>query len=99
MLDACAAGAKQYVTPAYIEVNLKRKSLRDNDSEAVLEYIFSHIVYDVGRVYNFGDVHTMFFNLARDHSVDVASSLDSIREMIDLEIENVIADYEFNEME
>lgn len=99
MLDACAAGAKQYVTPAYIEVNLKRKSLRDNDSEAVLEYIFSHIVYDVGRVYNFGDVHTMFFNLARGHSVDVASSLDSIREMIDIEIENVIADYEFNEME
>jgi len=99
ILDACAAGAKQYVTPAYIEVNLKRKSLRDNDSEAVLEYIFSHLVYDVGRVYNFGDVHTMFYQLAQNHSVDVASSLDSIREMIDIEIENVIADYEINEME
>lgn len=99
MLDAYAASAKQYVTPAYIEVNLKRKSLRDNESEAVLEYIFSHIIYDIGRVYDFGGLGDMFYNLAKDGSTDVASSLDSIRDSIQIDIENVIADYEFNEME
>lgn len=99
MLDAYAAGAKQYITPAYIEVNLKRKSLRDDASEEVLEYIFSHIIYDVGKIYNFGGLASMFTNLAKDGSVEVASSLDSIRDKVELDIENVIADYEINEME
>ena len=97
MLDAFAAGAKNYVTPAYIEVNLKQKSLRDDDSEAILEYIYSHIIYDVGRVYNFGKVSSVMFDLAKNSSVDVVSSMDSIRDLINMEIDDLIADYEGNE--
>ncbi len=97
MLDAFAAGAKNYITPAYIEVNLKQKSLRDNDSEEILEYIYSHIIYDVGRVYNFGKVTSVMFYLARDNSSDIVSSMDGIRETINIEIEDLIFDYESNE--
>lgn len=97
MLDAFAAGAKNYVTPAYIEVNLKQKSLRDNDSEEILEYIYSHIIYDVGRVYNFGKVTSVMYNLAQNNSSDIVSSMDGIRDAINMEIEDLIFDYEGNE--
>ncbi len=96
MLDAYAAGAKNYITDAYIEVNLKWKSLRDDESAEVLEYIFDHIIYDVGMVYDFGNISTMFSELAKDHSADVVSKLDSIRQAVETEIEQVILDYTQN---
>lgn len=94
MLDAYAAGAKQKITPAYIDVNLKWKSLRDEQSQEILEYIFDHIVYDSGLVYNFGGISSMFATLASTASTDVTSSLDAIRDQILLEIDEVVADYE-----
>lgn len=94
MLDAYAAGAKQLITPAYIDVNLKWKSLRDEESQEILEYIFDHIVYDSGLVYNFGNVSGMFTTLASEARTDVASSLDGIRDQILTQIDQVVTDYE-----
>ena len=78
-------------------MNLKQKSLRDDDSEEILEYIYSHIIYDVGRVYNFGKVSSVMFDLAKNSSIDVVSSMDGIRDLINMEIDDLIADYEGNE--
>ena len=94
MLDAFAAGAKQHITPAYIDVNLKWKSLRDDDSQKILEYIFDHIVYDSGLVYNFGNVSGLFTDLAKEASTDVASKLDAISDQILTQIDQVVTDYE-----
>ena len=93
MLDAFAAGAKNYVTPAYIEVNLKRKSLRDDDSERILEYIFDSIVYDVGAVYDFGGISSMFATLVSNNSADITSSFTSVQDMALEAIEDVIDAY------
>ncbi len=97
MLDAYAAGAKNYVTPAYVEVNLLGKSLRDDESEEILHYIYSHILYDVGRIYNFGKVSGIMYNLVSTGSIDVASTIESVRDAINLEIDDLVADYEENE--
>lgn len=97
MLDAYAAGAKNYITPAYVEVNLLGKSLRDDESEEILYYIYSHILYDVGRIYNFGQVSAIMTNLAKSSSVDVTSTLESVRDSIELEILDLIDDYKENE--
>ena len=97
MLDAYAAGAKNYITPAYVEVNLLGKSLRDDESEEILYYIYSHILYDVGRIYNFGKVSGIMYSLAQNSGTDVASTIESIRDTINLEIDDLIADYEENE--
>ena len=93
MLDAFAAGAKNYVTPAYIEVNLKRKSLRDDDSERILEYIFDSIVYDVGAVYDFGGISSMFATLVSNKSADITSSFTSVQDKALEAIEDVIDAY------
>ena len=96
-LDAYASQAKNYITPAYIDSNLKWKSLRDNESERMLDYIFSHITYDNGRLYNFGGINQMFSDLASADSTDVISRFDSIRTNVLTGIENVVADYRANE--
>ncbi len=96
-LDAYASEAKNYVTPAYIDSNLKWKSLRDSESERMLDYIFSHITYDVGRIYNFGGINQMFSELAGADSTDVVSKFDGIKTNVETAIENVIADYRANE--
>lgn len=96
MLDAFASEAKNFITPAYIDVNLKWKSLRDNESEEILEYIFDNIVYDIGKAYNFGKVTSIFSNQAQGHSSDIVSALDGIKATIENDINNVIADYESN---
>ncbi len=94
MLDAYAAGAKNYITPAYIEKNLIAKSYLDKESEEYVSYIFDHIVYDVGYVYNFGQILNMFGNLAKDGSSDITSKLDSIRSTIEADIDTVVMAYE-----
>lgn len=93
MLDAYAAGAKNTVTDAYIEVNLKWKSLRDEESHEILEYIFDHIVYDAGLVYNFGKITSIFSENAKAGTADIASSLDAIRDQVLTEIDDVVMDY------
>ena len=93
MLDAFAAGAKNYVTPAYIEVNLKRKSLRDSESERILEYIFDSIVYDVGAVYDFGGISSMFAKLVGEGNADIVSSFESVETQALDAIEDVIDAY------
>ena len=90
MLDAFAAGAKNFVTPAYIEVNLKRKSLRDNESERILEYIFDSIVYDAGAVYDFGGISSMFSKLVTEGNADIVSSFESVETQALDAIEDVI---------
>lgn len=94
MLDAFGAQAKNFITPAYIEANLKWRALRDDASEAILDYIFDHIHYDVAQVYNFGDITNLFYNLAKAHSTDVMSSFDAIRDEVLTAIEDVVTDYE-----
>lgn len=96
-LDAYASQAKNYITPAYIDSNLKWKSLRDNESERMLDYIFSHITYDNGRLYNFGGINQMFSELASEDSTDVISKFDGIRSAVETGITNVVADYRANE--
>lgn len=93
MLDVFAAGAKNYITDAYMEVNLKWKSLRDDESEAILEYIFDNIIYDVGLVYNFGGIYSMFGDLSRQGKADVVSAFDKIESSVNSDIKDVIESY------
>jgi len=67
LLDAMAYTSRYTLIPAYYEVTLKGKISRDDDSEAMLNIIFSNMTYDLGGVYDFGGIvgelmyHTMTF--------------------------------------
>ncbi len=93
MIDAYSAWAKNYLTPAYYEVNLRYKDLRDDESEEMLDIIFANIVYDMGECFKFGKVSAIFNDLVTTGSADVVSTFESRKAQAELEIEQLIDTY------
>lgn len=72
--------AESYITlkPAYYEICLKGKYVRDSESENMLDLIFKNRVYDIGVVYNFGNITGIFGTLVNKKSNDVVSAYTKI---------------------
>ncbi|OGO87038.1 MAG: hypothetical protein A2Y15_08115 [Clostridiales bacterium GWF2_36_10] len=96
MVEVCAAEAKNTITPAYYDVNLKYRDARDDESVEMLDIIFDNIVYDVGEVYNFGKVRGLLGDLMTNNSTNIASELEAIQSAVQTEIDQTIANYEDN---
>lgn len=77
IIEACSAWAKNYLTTAYYEVNLRYRDLRDDESEEMLDIIFDNIVYDIGECYDFGGLSSMFYTLTKERSADIVSNIES----------------------
>lgn len=77
MIEAYSAWAKNFITKAYYEVNLRYKDLRDDESEEMLDIIFDNIVYDIGECYDFGGMHSMFYELCSSKSDAIASGIET----------------------
>ena len=93
MVDAYSAWAKNYLTTAYYEVNLRYRDLRDDESEEMLDIIFSNIIYDIGECYDFGGLYSMFSELSSERSNAIASALESRREQSLTEIDELKSMY------
>ena len=100
MVDAMAAGAKYDrtggMTYEYLETTLKGKGYMDDDSRELVDYIFSHLHYDVGCVYGFDGLTGLLNDLSAKASSEVQSEFEAIREKVQTAIEKVVADYESN---
>ena len=62
MLEALSAASKYDVLPEYIEVSVKTKYTVDEDSVKMLETIFDGARYDLGRIYNWGSIGSLFID-------------------------------------
>ncbi len=93
MIEAISCESKKYITPAYMDINLKSKDAQDEESLEMLNIIFSNIVYDVGYVYNFGGINSMFTNLVKAGKTDIVSTFDAQKGSIENAIEEVIETY------
>ncbi|MBQ3934454.1 MAG: extracellular solute-binding protein [Clostridia bacterium] len=97
MLEEMCASAKNNITPAYYDVTLKHRDSKDLESEEMLDhYIFNHVVYDPGLVYNFGEINGMLTNLASQKSTDIVSTIDGAKAQINQAIDECVAAYEMN---
>ena len=94
MIDAYSAWAKNTITKAYYEVNLKTRDARDDESEAMLDIIFDNIVYDIGECYNFGDMRGMFYDLMKAKSADIVSAFETRKGQVEEAIETIKEAYE-----
>ncbi len=56
ILEAFAAKSMYTVTPAYYDVALTYKYMRDTESAEMLDIILASRIYDLGRIYNFAGV-------------------------------------------
>ncbi len=86
VLDALGYYSQQYVTPAFIDVTVLNKAIRDDESAEMLELVLNSCVYDVSSVFNWGTIHTFITNLTAAESTDFASKWASIEPTVNSEL-------------
>ena len=94
MVEAISCESKNYLTPAYMEVNLKSKDAKNDEDLEMLEIIFNNIKYDIGEVYDFGKIKSTLYGMVQSGDSNIVSKLDSLKDSIDSEIETLIDQYE-----
>ena len=97
ILEALSAESKYTLIPAYIDVALKGKYVRDNESEAMLDLIFSTRAYDLGDVFNFGSLAGDFIGIAGTGNRDVASFYKKQEKAAQKAIDKFVEQIEKNE--
>jgi hypothetical protein len=93
ILEALTAESYYTLRPAYYEVSLKTKFLRDNESEEMLDLIFNTRCYDLGHVYNWGGVFDMFFNMPLQKKTDLVSEYEKIMPKIEKDMQKAINNF------
>lgn len=73
ILEALAAKSKYTLQPAYYDVALQRKFTRDDESTKMLDIIFNSTVYDIGAIYQFGNISWEIIYMTMTENRDIAS--------------------------
>ncbi|MDL2287689.1 extracellular solute-binding protein [Eubacteriales bacterium OttesenSCG-928-G02] len=93
MCEVFACEAKNYLTEAYMEVNLKIKDARDEESLPMLKIIFDNLVYDTGEVYNFGGISGLFGKIVESKNNTLTSSFQEIEDAVKSDIQKLYETY------
>ena len=95
VIDAMARESTDTVMPAYYNNLLENKIARDEDSVEMLKMIFDTVVYDIGSVFNWGDVwnqQNTFINSGNDDFSGFHERIEGrIQADIDKTIETMLA--------
>ena len=85
--------AESYLTvrPAYYDIVLHGKTIRDDESKEMLDLIFSKRTYEVGAIYSFDVVSTVNSNLSSGKP-EIVSAIDKIRDRTNAAIEKNFGD-------
>lgn len=93
MTELVCCEAKNYVTDAYYEVTLKKRDSKDDETERMLDLIFSNVIYDTGYIYGFGGASNILYNLMSSNTTDVMSSIETVQDSIEAAIEDTIENF------
>jgi hypothetical protein len=73
VLEAMACESLYTVTPAYYDITLEGKQLRDNESSEMLDIILGSRVFDLGLFYQIGGYNEKIMDLFRYNRKDFTS--------------------------
>lgn len=85
------------VTPAYIDASVRYKTLRDEDSAAMLDVILHNRIYDIGYLYDWGGVTGIFSGMISSATANFASKYASTEKLMKKQIEKTIKDLQDEE--
>ncbi|MCL2814709.1 MAG: hypothetical protein FWD23_08920 [Oscillospiraceae bacterium] len=94
ILEAMAAESMYTVTPAYNEILLKRKYVRDNESEFILDIVNQTRTYDLCTIFGWGGMNGLMSNPDMKKNNNPASEIDKMYEKALLAIEKTVAAFE-----
>jgi len=91
VIEAMAAESVETVTPAFYDVCLTGKYVRDEDSTDMIEIILDNKTYDLGYIFEIGGFRSTLSNLEKAYNADVVSAITAIegkmQEVLDKQME------------
>ena len=78
LLEAFSAKSMELVTKAYYDVTLQGKYMRDVESDSMLDLIFSTMTYDIGDIYNWGNLMEKLSGIWSKENPDLASFCSTV---------------------
>ena len=73
ILEAFAAKSMELVTPAFYDVTLTGKTIRDEDSAEMLEIIYGSKIYDIGYFFQWGNLTNIVLNSYNAKDINISS--------------------------
>ena len=89
ILEALAAASRYTLRPAFYDKSLIGKHTRDEESEAMLDIIFSTRVYDLGWYYQIGGLDMGLINIIRNKSGTFASTVEKAMGKVEKDINKI----------
>ena len=98
ILEALSYEGMKNVSPAFYENLLKTKTARDNESEEMIDFIFGNINYDVGVMYDFGDMMGQFgYEASTNIRMNIVSTIEKNINKWEKAIDKLISDIQAND--
>jgi len=95
ILQAMGYYSQKYVMPAYYDVTVTNKLLRDDDSAEMLDIILKNRVFDLAALYRWGDMVTVLMNLTASGKPEtLISQLEKIEGKVNSEIQKTLDELE-----
>jgi len=88
--EALAAESSKTVMPAYIDVALGSKYLRDDESRPMVDLVLNTRVYDLAYIYQWGDIGNVVNNALIGNKKDIVSIYEKTEEKVKTAIEKSI---------
>lgn len=92
--EAMAYDSSTTVMPAFYDLCLTSKVLRDDESEGMLDIIFNSKVYDIGYIYAVGTLPGILSDLAKTGSTDFISRFEKGEGAINKAIDKLMESYQ-----
>lgn len=91
VLEAMACESMYTVTPAYYDITLEGKLVRDNESSDMLDIILGNRVFDLGLFYQVGGYNEEVMNLFRNNKTDFVSMCEKYEKKALKKLEDINA--------
>lgn len=93
ILEAFCAKSAELVTPAFYDVTLAGKTVRDDESLEMLEIIYANKVYDIGYFFMWGDLTNKVMGAWNGNNANISSMYESAKTAAEGDLENTIKQF------
>ncbi len=90
ILEALNAESMYTLTPAYYDITLQGKSVRDEESADMLDIIFESRVYDLGNMFAWGGVFDLPGSLTRSGADKIASQVETKKKATETDMQKTL---------
>ena len=90
VLESMAQISQHLLTPAYIDVSLKGKFIRDSESEDMIELILATRSYDLGSIFQWGTSFSIFGNATKSRVGTFASQVEKCEKSLNSAIQKYV---------